>query len=60
MWHADVHNFNVTQMYGGRCGKIKHDAMIIIQLSSAISRLNRTNMVVEFNDTDGWYDHMQP
>ena len=34
--------------------------MIIRQRSSDTARLNQTNMIAAFNDTDGYYDQMQP
>ena len=37
-----------------------YDAMVISQLSTDITRLNKSNLLVMFNDADGCYDRMRP
>ena len=34
--------------------------MIIIQLTTDVTRLNKSNLLVTFNDTDGCYERMRP
>ena len=60
MRHADHAGANSNQTHGGRQGRSTYDAMIISQLSTDITRLNRSNLLVKFNDADGCYDRMRP
>ena len=60
MRHADSHGINSTQTHGGRQGRSTYDAMIIGQVSTDITRLNKSNLLVLFNDADGCYDRMRP
>ena len=60
MRHADHAGVNSNQTHGGRQGRSTYDAMIISQLSTDITRLNRSNLLVKFNDADGCYDRMRP
>ena len=60
MRHADTAGANSTQTHGGRQGRSTYDAMIISQLTTDITRLNRSNLLLMFNDADGCYDRMRP
>ena len=56
MRHVDNAGVNSVQTHGGRQGRSTYDAMIISQLSTDVTRLNKSNLLVTFNDADGCYD----
>ena len=58
--HDDTYGTNSHQTHGGRQCRSTYDVMIINQLSTDITRLNKSNILVMFNDTDGCYDRMRP
>ena len=60
MRHADTNGINSRQTHGGRQGHSTYDAMVISQLSTDITRLNKSNLLVMFNDADGCYDRIRP
>ena len=60
MRHADNAGVNSTQTHGGRQGRSTYDAMIISQLTTDIRRLNKSNLLVTFNDADGCYNRVRP
>jgi len=60
MRHTDSQRTNSNQTYGGRQGHITYDDMIISQLSTDITCLNRSNLLIIFNNADECYDRMCP
>ena len=56
MRHADKSGVNNAQTHGGRQGRSTYDAMIISQLTTDITRLNKSNLLVIFNDAGDCYD----
>ena len=60
MRHADNAGTNNVETYGGRQGRCTYATMIISQLTKDITRLNKSNLYVAFNDADDCYDRMRP
>lgn len=60
MRHADNAGVNSMQTHGGRQGRSTYDVLIISVLTTYITRLNKSNLLLTFNDADGYCDRMCP
>lgn len=59
MGYADNAGPNSTQTHGKRQGRITYDTMMISQLFTSITRLNKSYLLITYNDTDGCYAMMK-
>ena len=57
MRHTDKSRVNITQTYGGRQGRITYNVMVVSQISTDITWINRSNLLITFNDC---YNRMSP